>query len=371
MGLFTNENIDDLGKEEIVNQTKIKNAESIETFFKEINTGFGGYKAKYIDVLYFVDSPTYRRIARNFNGDYNMTEESSPMTVEDYSKASHIPDNLIFDNAFRIINGHIKQEDVPCFIPRIYCVPYDKDYFGKEDPIGILYEPTRFTEVIRIDPLSNHDVDNVYKIETKKVRNSDYIEYIKYIRDSVADSCLAGFDSVEINNNKKLVDGYDNDNFVIIADTCKTSLVSRNTKDTIYSIMDKIRNNTSNNILASELLARVFLKNTYILSRAELYSPPECYPKEEISIYDIQYTIGLDHGERTLYLIEVGSKEKTYSNTSYIDENNISKDPGLLYCAKESFLLFIKDLRRVIEMFILIAAFITLSVIIYILLIPK
>lgn len=86
--------------------------------------------------------------------------------------------------------------------------------------------------------------------------------------------------------------------------------------------MDKIRNSNTNNILASELLARVFLKNTYILSRGELYSPPECYPKEEVSIYDIQYSIGLDHGERTLYLIEVGSKEKTYSNTSYIDESH-------------------------------------------------
>lgn len=320
MGLFTNEDIDDLEKEEIIDQLKIKNAESIETFFKEINTGFGGYKAKYIDVLYFVDPPTYRRIARNFNGDYNMTEESSPMTVEDYSKASHIPDNLIFDNAFRAINAHIKQEDVPLFIPRIYCVPYDKDYFGKEDPIGILYEPTRFTEVIRIDPLSNHDVDNVYKIETKKVRNSDYIKYLHDIRYFGSD--LAGFDEVKINDNKKLVNSYDNDNFVIIADTCRTSLISRNTKDTIYSIMDKIRNNNNNNTLACDLLARVFLKNTYILARGELYSPPEYYPKEEISIYDIQYSIGLDHGERTLYLIEVGSKIKDYNSNSYIDESN-------------------------------------------------
>ena len=320
MGLFTNENIDDFEKEEIVDQSKIKNAESIETFFKEINTGFGGYKARYIDVLYFVDPPTYRRIARNFNGDYNMTEESNPMTVEDYSKASHIPDNLIFDNAFRIINGHIKQEDVPCFIPRIYCVPYDKDYFNKEDPIGILYESTRFTEVIRIDPYSNHDVDNVYKIETKKIRNSDYIKYLYDIRYFGSD--LAGFDEVKINNNKKLVDSYDNDNFVIIADTCRTSLISRNTKDTIYSIMDKIRNNNNNNTLACDLLARVFLKNTYILARGELYSPPEYYPKEEISIYDIQYSIGLDHGERTLYLIEVGSKIKGYNSNSYIDESN-------------------------------------------------
>lgn len=320
MGLFTNEDIDDLEKEEIIDQPKIKNAESIETFFKEINTGFGGYNAKYIDVLYFVDSPTYRRIARNFNGDYNMTEESSPKTVEEYSKASHIPDNLIFDNAFRVINAHIKQEDVPLFIPRIYCVPYDKDYFSKEDPIGILYEPTRFSEVIRIDPLSNHDVDNVYKIETKKVRNSDYIKYLHDIRYFSSD--LAGFDEVKINDNKKLVDSYDNDNFLIIADTCRTSLISRNIKDTIYSIMDKIRNSDANNILASDLLARVFLKNTYILVRGELYSPPECYPKEEISIYDIQYSIGLDHGERTLYLIEVGSKIKDYNSNSYIDETN-------------------------------------------------
>lgn len=321
MGLFTNEDIDDLEKEEgIIDQTKIKNAESIETFFKEINTGFGGYKAKYIDVLYFADPPTYRRIARNFNGDYNMTEESSPKTVEEYSKASHIPDNLIFDNAFRVINAHIKQEDVPLFIPRIYCVPYDKDYFSKEDPIGILYEPTRFTEVIRIDPFSNHDVDNVYKIETKKVRNSEYIKYLHNIRYFGSD--LAGFDEVKINNNKKLVDSYDNDNFVIIADTCRTSLISRNTKDTIYSIMDKIRNNNNNNTLACDLLARVFLKNTYILARGELYSPPEYYPKEEISIYDIQYSIGLDHGERTLYLIEVGSKIKEYNSNSYIDESN-------------------------------------------------
>ena len=320
MGLFTNEDIDDLEKEEIIDQLEIKNAESIETFFKEINTGFGGYKAKYIDVLYFVDPPTYRRIARNFNGDYNITEESSPATVEDYSKASHIPDNLIFDNAFRVINGHIKQEDTPCFIPRIYCVPYDKDYFNKEDPIGILYELTRFTEVIRIDPLSNHDVDNVYKIETKKVRNSDYIKYLHDIRYFCSD--LAGFDEVKINDNKKLVDSYDNDNFVIIADTCRTSLISRNTKDTIYSIMDKIRNNNNNNTLACDLLARVFLKNTYILARGELYSPPEYYPKEEISIYDIQYSIGLDHGERSLYLIEVGSKIKDYNPNSYIDESN-------------------------------------------------
>ena len=86
--------------------------------------------------------------------------------------------------------------------------------------------------------------------------------------------------------------------------------------------MDKIRNSTANNVLASELLARVFLKNTYILSRSELYSPPEYYPKEEISIYDIQYSIGLDHGERTLYLIEVGSKIKEYNSNSYIDESN-------------------------------------------------
>lgn len=321
MGLFTNEDIDDLEKEEvIIDQPKIKNAESIETFFKEINTGFGGNNAKYIDVLYFVDTPTYRRIARNFNGDYNMTEESSPMTVEDYSKASHIPDNLIFDNAFRVINAHIKQEDVPLFIPRIYCVPYDKDYFSKEDPIGILYEPTRFTEVIRIDPLSNHDVDNVYKIETKKVRNSEYIKYLHNIRYFGSD--LAGFNEVKINDNKKLIDSYDNDNFVIIADTCRTSLISRDTKNTIYSIMDKIRNNNNNNTLACDLLARVFLKNTYILARGELYSPPEYYPKEEISIYDIQYSIGLDHGERTLYLIEVGSKIKEYNSNSYIDESN-------------------------------------------------
>lgn len=354
MGLFTNENIDDLRKEEIVNQTKIKNAESIETFFKEINTGFGGYKAKYIDILYFADSPTYRRIARNFNGDYNMTEESSPLTVEDYSKASHIPDNLIFDNTFRIINGHIKQEDVPCFIPRIYCVPYDKDYFSKEDPIGILYEPTRFTEVIRIDPLSNHDVDNVYKIETKKVRNSDYIKYLHDIRYFGSD--LAGFDEVKINDNKKLVDSYDNDNFVIIADTCRTSLISRNTKDTIYSIMDKIRNNNNNNTLASDLLARVFLKNTYILARGELYSPPECYPKEEISIYDIQYSIGLDHGERTLYLIEVGSKIKDYNSNSYIDESN--NNPYNISCVDK-----INSIKE--TLIIAILAITTIAILIY------
>lgn len=356
MGLFTNEDINDLEKEEIIDQPKIKNAESIETFFKEINTGFGGYKARYIDVLYFADPPTYRRIARNFNGDYNMTEESSPKTVEEYSKASHIPDNLIFDNAFRVINGHIKQEDTPCFIPRIYCVPYDKDYFNKEDPIGILYEPTRFTEVIRIDPLSNHDVDNVCKIETKKVRNSDYVEYIKYIRDSMADTGLAGFDEVKINDNKKLVDSYDNDNFVIIADTCRTSLISRNTKDTIYSIMDKIRNNNNNNTLACDLLARVFLKNTYILARGELYSPPEYYPKEEISIYDIQYSIGLDHGERTLYLIEVGSKIKEYNSNSYIDESN--NNPYNIRCVDK-----INSIKE--TLIIAILAITTIAILIY------
>ena len=354
MGLFTNEDIDDLEKEEIINQPKIKNVESIETFFKEINTGFGGYKAKYIDVLYFADPPTYRRIARNFNGDYNMTEESSPMTVEDYSKASHIPDNLIFDNAFRVINAHIKQEDVPLFIPRIYCVPYDKDYFSKEDPIGILYEPTRFTEVIRIDPISNHDVDNVYKIETKKVRNSDYIKYLHDIRYFGSD--LAGFDEVKINDNKKLVDSYDNDNFVIIADTCRTSLISRNTKDTIYSIMDKIRNSNNNNTLACDLLARVFLKNTYILARGELYSPPECYPKEEISIYDIQYSIGLDHGERTLYLIEVGSKIKEYNSNSYIDESN--NNPYNIRCVDK-----INSIKE--TLIITILAIITIAILIY------
>lgn len=354
MGLFTNEDIDDLEKEEIIDQPEIKNAEGIETFFKEINTGFGGYKARYIDVLYFVDPPTYRRVARNFNGAYDMTEESSPATVEDYSKASHIPDNLIFDNAFRIINGHIKQEDVPLFIPRIYCVPYDKDYFAKEDPIGILYEPTRFTEVIRIDPLSNHDVDNVYKIETKKVRNSEYIKYLHDIRYFSSD--LAGFDTVEINNNKKLVDSYDNDNFVIIADTCRTSLISRNTKDTIYSIMDKIRNSDANNVLASDLLARVFLKDTYILARGELYSPPECYPKEEISIYDIQYSIGLDHGERTLYLIEVGSKIKDYNSNSYIDESN--NNPYNIRCADK-----INSIKE--TLIIAILAITTITILIY------
>lgn len=354
MGLFTNEDIDDLEKEEIIDQSKIKNAESIETFFKEINTGFGGYKAKYIDVLYFTDPSTYRRIARNFNGDYNMTEESSPMTVEDYSKASHIPDNLIFDNAFRVINGHIKQEDVPLFIPRIYCVPYDKDYFSKEDPIGILYEPTRFTEVIRIDPISNHDVDNVYKIETKKVRNSDYIKYLHDIRYFGSD--LAGFDEVKINDNKKLVDSYDSDNFVIIADTCRTSLISSNTKDTIYSIMDKIRNNNNNNTLACDLLARVFLKNTYILARGELYSTPECYPKEEISIYDIQYSIGLDHGERTLYLIEVGSKIKDYNSNSYIDESN--NNPYNISCVDK-----INSIKE--TLIIAILAITTIAILIY------
>lgn len=354
MGLFTNEDIDDLEKEEIIDQPKIKNAESIETFFKEINTGFGGYKAKYIDVLYFVDPPTYRRIARNFNGAYDMIEESNPMTVEDYSKASHIPDNLIFDNAFRVINAHIKQEDVPLFIPRIYCVPYDKDYFSKEDPIGILYESTRFTEVIRIDPLSNHDVDNVYKIETKKVRNSEYIKYLDNIREFGSD--LAGFDEVKINDNKKLVDSYDNDNFVIIADTCRTSLISRNTKDTIYSIMDKIRNNNNNNTLACDLLARVFLKNTYILSRAELYSPPECYPKEEISIYDISYSIGLDHGERTLYFIEVGSKIKEYNSNSYIDESN--NNPYNIRCVDK-----INSIKE--TLIIAILAITTIAILIY------
>lgn len=354
MGLFTNEDIDDLEKEEIIDQPKIKNAESIETFFKEINTGFGGYNAKYIDVLYFVDPPTYRRIARNFNGDYNMTEESSPKTVEEYSKASHIPDNIIFDNAFRVINGHIKQEDVPCFIPRIYCVPYDKDYFNKEDPIGILYEPTRFTEVIRIDPISNHDVDNVYKIETKKVRNSEYIKYLHNIRYFGSD--LAGFDEVKINDNKKLVDSYDNDNFVIIADTCRTSLISRDTKDTIYSIMDKIRNNNNNNTLACDLLARIFLKNTYILARGELYSPPEYYPKEEISIYDIQYSIGLDHGERTLYLIEVGSKIKDYNSNSYIDESN--NNPYNISCVDK-----INSIKE--TLIIAILAITTIAILIY------
>lgn len=354
MGLFTNEDINDLEKEEIIDQPKIKNAESIETFFKEINTGFGGYKAKYIDVLYFADPPTYRRIARNFNGDYNMTEESSPKTVEEYSKASHIPDNLIFDNAFRVINGHIKQEDTPCFIPRIYCVPYDKDYFGKKDPIGILYEPTRFTEVIRIDPLSNHDVDNVYKIETKKVRNSDYIKYLHDIRYFGSD--LAGFDEVKINDNKKLVDSYDNNNFVIIADTCRTSLISRDTENTIYSIIDKIRNNNNNNTLACDLLARVFLKNTYILARGELYSPPECYPKEEISIYDIQYSIGLDHGERTLYLIEVGSKIKEYNSNSYIDESN--NNPYNIRCVDK-----INSIKE--TLIIAILAITTIAILIY------
>ena len=114
--------------------------------------------------------------------------------------------------------------------------------------------------------------------------------------------------------------------------------------------MDKIRNSTANNILASELLARVFLKDTYILSRGELYSPPECYPKEEVSIYNIEYSIG-NHGERTLYLIEVGSKEKTYSSTSYIDEKD-NKDKHVFSNKKERInamldsLLFFKELWR-------------------------
>lgn len=376
MGLFKDI---DLKKEEAVLENPTKSAEIINSFFTTIGKEFGSYNIsmKYIDVLYIIDKRSFKWVSRNYKGDYNSNESSYPETVEEVSLTTNCrEEDTLFDTVFRIVNGHIKQTETPSFIPRIYIIPSDSGYFDEEDPKGILLEPVFCTELIKISPLEGHNRDNVYKVNSIRLSNSDYIKYLIYTRNTIDEEYkeitdnIASFGKVVIGSDTSFVTEKENNNFIMIADSNKEFFSDNGTKDILFNIVDKINTGRSSNYLINSIPDLIGIKKSiYAFTRNNLYTPPIDYSMEQIGVYNIVLT---DCG-MTTYLIEIGKDKKRYRSKSYIEEdkNNISKDPGLLYCAKESFILFIKDLRRIVEIFSLIAAFITLSVIIYIILIPK
>lgn len=292
---------------------------TIDSFYKNIDPGFGGVKVKYFDVIYAVDLKRIQALSDNYSGDLEVIDSKEPPNFTQFMIKADIDIEIFFNTAFRILNNFVEHDNV-LILPRIYFMSYSDKYLDSKDPVGILMNPVPSIKIIRTDPVSNHDLDNIYKISAYKVKNSEYINYLKTLEVSTDPNNMKIYTLKmgEVRRDIKL--NCDENRLVIMIDKCKFLFNEYN--DTNYEIVDmfdRVKSNTKGNLFLSYFKTLLTAKQVYIFSRCELYSNPDSYNRETVSLYSAAKVSNI----KDLYLLGHGSEYKYYKNDGYVEVDDI------------------------------------------------
>lgn len=289
----------------------------IDSFYKNIDPGLGGIKVKYFDVIYVVDLKKIRALSDNYGGDLEAIDSKELPNFTQFMNKADANIEVLFNTAFRIMNNFVEHDNV-LILPRIYFISYSDKYLDCKDPVGILMNPVPSIKIIRTDPISNHDLDNIYKISTYKVKNSEYINYLKTLEASTDPNNMKIYTLKmgEVRRDIKL--NYDENRFVIMIDKCKFLFNGYDdTNDEMVDIFDRVKSNIKGNLLLSYF--KTAIKHVYIFSRYEIFSQPDSYNREVVSLYSAAITSDI----KDLYLLGHGSEYKYYKNDEYVEVNDI------------------------------------------------
>lgn len=291
----------------------------IKYFYKDIDPGFGGIKVKYFDVIYAVDLKTIQALSENYSNDLeDMDNNEHPNFVQDMNRRD-LDIEEFFNTAFRILNNFSEHDGV-LIIPRIYFISYSEKYLDSKDPIGVLMNPDPSIKIIRTDPISNHDLDNIYKISTYKVKNSDYINYLKTLEVSTDPNNMKIY-SLKMGEVRRDINlNCDENRLAIMIDKCQRLFNGyTDNNDEMVDIFDKVKSNIKGNLLLSYFKTLLAAKQVYIFSRYEIYSNPDSYNREVVSLYSAANVSDI----KDLYLLGHGSEYKYYKNDEYVEVNDI------------------------------------------------
>ena len=289
----------------------------IDSFYKNIDPGFGGVKVKYFDVIYAVDLKRIQALSDNYSDDLEATDSKEHPNFVQFMNKADMDIEVFFNTAFRILNNFVEHDGV-LILPRIYFISYSEKYLDSKDPVGILMNPVPSLKIIRTDPISNHDSDNIYKISTYKVKNSEYINYLKTLEVSTDPNNMKIYSIKmgEVRRDIKL--NYDENRLVIMIDKCKFLFNGYNdTNDEMVDMFDRMKSNIKGNLLLSYF--KMAIKHVYIFSRYEIFSQPDSYNREVVSLYSAAITSDI----KDLYLLGHGSEYKYYKNDEYVEVNDI------------------------------------------------
>lgn len=291
----------------------------IDSFYKNIDPGFGGVKIKYFDVIYAVDLKKIRILSDNYSDDLEAIDSKEPPNFTQFMSKADTNIETLFNTAFRILNNFVEHDNI-LIIPRIYFISYSEKYLDSKDPVGILMNPVPSIKIIRTDPVSNHDLDNIYKISAYKVKNSEYINYLKTLEVSIDPNNMKIYSIKmgEVTRDIKL--NCDENRLVIMIDKCKFLFNGYNdTNDELVDMFDRVKSNIKGNLLLSYFKTLLASKQVYIFSRYEIYSNPDSYNRETISLYSAANVSDI----KDLYLLGHGSEYKYYKNDGYVEVDDI------------------------------------------------
>lgn len=291
----------------------------IKYFYKDIDPGFGGIKVKYFDVIYAVDLKSIQALSENYSNDLeDMDSNEHPNFVQDMNRRD-LDIEEFFNTAFRILNNFSEHDGV-LIIPRIYFISYSEKYLDSKDPIGILMNPDPSIKIIRTDPVSNHDLDNIYKISTYKVKNSDYINYLKTLEVSTDPNNMKIY-SLKMGEVRRDINlNCDENRLAIMIDKYQRLFNGyTDNNDEMVDIFDKVKSNIKGNLLLSYFKTLLASKQVYIFSRYEIFSHQDSYSREIVSLYSAANVSDI----KDLYLLGHGNEYKYYKNAEYVEVDDI------------------------------------------------
>lgn len=291
----------------------------IKYFYKDIDPGFGGIKVKYFDVIYAVDLKTIQALSENYSNDLeDMDSNEHPNFIQDMNRRD-LDIEEFFNTAFRILNN-FSEHDGALIIPRIYFISYSEKYLNSKDPIGVLMNPDPSIKIIRTDPVSNHDLDNIYKISTYKVKNSDYINYLKTLEVSTDPNNMKIY-SLKMGEVRRDINlNCDENRLAIMIDKCQRLFNGyTDNNDEMVDIFDKVKSNIKGNLLLSYFKTLLASKQVYIFSRYEIFSHQDSYSREIVSLYSAANVSDI----KDLYLLGHGNEYKYYKNAEYVEVDDI------------------------------------------------
>lgn len=292
---------------------------SLESFYKNMDPGYGGFETKYLDVIYAVNLKTIQALTENYsNGLEAIDSEDHPNFVQFMNK-SDMDIERLFNTAFRMINKFIKHENT-IIIPRIYFISYAKEYLEREDPIGVLMNPVQSINIIRTDPLANHYVDTMYKVSTYKVKNSEYVEYLKDLKNS-KDPNNMNIECVQVGDIKRFIESSEDESkLIILLDKCKCLFNGyKDNNEELLDILDKVKSDNQNNNLIDYLKTSLVDKQTYIFTRYEVFSHVDSYSNERVGIFSAGHLPNI----KNLFLSEHGHRHEYYKGNEYVEVNDI------------------------------------------------
>ena len=292
---------------------------SLESFYKNMDPGYSGFETKYLNVIYAVDLKTIQALTENYSNDLEAIDSEEHPNFVQFINKSDMNIEHFFNTAFRMVNKFIEHENT-IIIPRIYFISYAKEYLEREDPIGILMNTAQSINVIRTDPLMGHYVDTMYKVSTYKVKNSEYVEYLKEL-ENTKDPNNMSIRCIQVGDIKRFIESSkDESKLIILLDKCKCLFDGyKDNNEELLDMLDKIKSDTQNNNLIDYLKTSLVDKQTYIFTRYEVFSHVDSYSNERVGIF----SAGNLPNIKDLFLSEHGHRYEYYKGSEYVEVNDI------------------------------------------------